>query len=55
MSALNLIIDTHHLLVEGAAAAAVAGCLAYKPGGRVVVVLCGANIGRQTLARVLRE
>ncbi|MGH3357613.1 MAG: pyridoxal-phosphate dependent enzyme, partial [Nocardioidaceae bacterium] len=54
--ALRLVIDEHHQLVEGAAAAAVAG--ASQLGGelagqRVAVVSCGANIAAATLARAL--
>lgn len=53
---LRRFIDTHHLLVEGAAAAVLAGVVqsAEKIAGkRVVAVICGGNIGAQTLAEVL--
>ena len=51
----ELILD-HHLLVEGAAACALAGLrqVAQRYRGRsVAVVLCGANVSRQALRRVL--
>jgi threonine dehydratase len=54
--AMRLIVGTHHTLVEGAAAVAVAGFLKYRhrlEGGNVVVVLCGANVAPATLVRVL--
>jgi len=53
-SAMRLVMERHHTLIEGAAAVAVAGYLKEKQrfrGRRVVIVLCGANI---SLAR-LRE
>jgi threonine dehydratase len=49
-------IDLEHQLIEGAAAVAVAAMLARKKalGGRkVAVLICGGNIGRDTLKRVL--
>ena len=50
------LIEDEHMLVEGAAGLALAGLLktadSWK-GKRVVVVLCGANIGREKLRRVL--
>jgi threonine dehydratase len=52
---LRRFIDTHGMLIEGAAAVAIAGllktCQAF-PGKNVVVVLCGANIGVEKLAGV---
>ena len=53
---LRQFIDAHHLLIEGAAAVAVAGLAQRRDviaGGTVVVVLCGGNIGLDTLRRVL--
>jgi threonine dehydratase len=53
-SAMRLVMERHHTLIEGAAAVAVAGYLKERErfrGRRVVIVLCGANI---SLAR-LRE
>lgn len=54
--ALRLFIGTQHMLIEGAAAVALASLL--KAAERfqektVVVVLCGANIGLQTLKEIL--
>ncbi len=57
-SALRMILECHHTLVEGAAAAAVAGFrkVAERFAGKdVVVLLCGANIGCDTLQRALLE
>ncbi|MCH8072151.1 MAG: threonine/serine dehydratase [Proteobacteria bacterium] len=49
-------IDSHHMLIEGAAGVAIAGLLAsghkYK-GKNVVVIVCGANISRETLKKVI--
>ncbi len=54
--ALRLMVERQHLLVEGAAAMAVAGLLAsgdrYR-GQKVAVILCGGNIDVQTLRRAL--
>jgi threonine dehydratase len=55
-SSLRLFIDAHHLLIEGAAAVAVASYLQARQkyaGKNVVVVICGANIGLATLRDVL--
>lgn|SRR5690625_5235251 len=55
-AALRSVIDEHHQLVEGAAAAAVAGALHVADGlagGNVAIVSCGANIAAATLARAL--
>ena len=49
-------IDTHRMLIEGAAAVALAGFLANKEryvGKKVVVVVCGCNIARKTLASII--
>lgn len=54
--AMRLVVGRHHMLIEGAAGVAVAGCLAERErlaGRRVVVVLCGANVGLETLAEVI--
>lgn len=51
-SAMRLVVERHHTLVEGAAAVAVAGYLKMKDrfrGRRVVIVLCGANISLERL------
>ena len=49
-------IDAHHMLPEGAAGVAIAGLLAsgdkYK-GKNVVVIVCGGNVSRDTLKKVI--
>lgn len=55
-AAMRLVIESQHLLVEGAAGVAVAGLLQQAgrvAGKNVVVVLCGANISLTTLRSVL--
>jgi threonine dehydratase len=55
-AAMRQVMETHHLLVEGAAGVAVAGLLRRQAEFRrrhVAVVLCGANIGLSTLKTVL--
>ena len=54
--ALRGFIAAHHQLIEGSAAMAIACYLATRDrwqGKRVVIVLCGGNIGAETLKRVL--
>lgn len=54
--ALRLVVDEQHQLVEGAAAAAVAGAIRLGDalsGRHVAIVSCGANIASATLARAL--
>ncbi len=54
--AIRIVVDGHHMLIEGAAGVAVAGYLRQRdafPGGNVVVVLCGANISREALRAIL--
>ena len=56
-SAMRLIMETHHVLIEGAAGVAVAAWHQDRhrwAGKRVVILLCGANIGTATLATILR-
>jgi threonine dehydratase len=53
---LNLILSTHHKLVEGSAAVAVASYLKRKAefvGKNVVIVLCGSNISTVILRSIL--
>jgi threonine dehydratase len=53
---LRLFIDAHHMLIEGAAAVAVAAFLRARrlvQGKNVVVIICGGNISLKTLKRVL--
>lgn len=55
---LRTFIGAHHMLIEGAAAVAVAGYLLLQEqfkGKNVVIVLCGANIALETLRDVLGE
>ena len=57
-SALRGMIDNQHMLVEGAAGVAVACCEKLREhlsGRRVVVVICGGNIGADVLKGVLAE
>ncbi len=52
------LIETHHMLVEGAAGVALAGFLkvrAQMAGKRVAIIVCGANIGIEKLRQVLRD
>lgn len=54
--AIRLFIETHHMLIEGAAGVALAALprVAERLQGRhVVIVLCGANISLQTLKTIL--
>ncbi|PWY54624.1 serine/threonine dehydratase [Legionella qingyii] len=56
-SAIVTIINTHHLLIEGAAGVALAACLKcakYYQGKNAVVVLSGANISLETLRKVIQ-
>jgi threonine dehydratase len=53
---LRLFLNTHHMLIEGSAAVAVAAFLKRRhqfAGKHVVIILCGANISLETLCRVL--
>jgi threonine dehydratase len=55
-SALRLMIDTEHQLVEGSAALAIAAGLKAardRPGQTIVIVSCGANIASDALAAAL--
>lgn len=56
VAAMRNFIDSHHMLLEGAAGVAIAGLLAGSEqyaGKNVVVVICGGNISRETLRRVI--
>lgn len=53
---LRLFIETHHMLIEGAAAVAIASYLKMRHrfvDNNVVIVICGANISPETLKTVL--
>jgi threonine dehydratase len=55
-SAMRLFIETHHMLIEGAAGVAIAALLKSKPSLRgkiVAVVICGANISAERLKEAL--
>jgi len=55
-TSLRQYLQIHHMLIEGAAAVAVASCVKMArrlSGKNVVVVLCGANISPETLKTVL--
>ena len=56
VDAMRAFIDAHHMLLEGGAGVALAGLVAAGrryAGRRVAVVICGGNIGRETLRRVI--
>lgn len=56
--ALRLMIDNHHMLVEGAAALPVAALLRSPEsfsGLKVALVISGSRIGSQTLVEILRQ
>ncbi len=55
-AAMGYFIDYQHQLIEGSAGVAVAAMLSQKQaiaGRKVVVVVCGGNVSRDTLKRVL--
>ena len=54
--AMRQFIDSHHMLLEGAAGVALAGALKAGPAftsGHTVILICGANISRSVLGSVL--
>ena len=54
--AMRLFIEKEHLLIEGAAAVAIAGFLKQKSDYRdqkVVIIICGGNIGLETFKIIL--
>lgn len=54
--ALRSFIESHHMLIEGAAGVAVAAFMKYgssMPGERNVIVICGANLSLTTLKTIL--
>lgn len=56
-AAMRLFMETHHMMIEGAAGVAVAAFLESAErlrGKNVVLVVCGANIDLETLRGVLR-
>lgn len=55
-AAMRDFIDSHHMLLEGAAGVAIAGfrqVAADYAGKNVVILVCGGNISRETLAKVI--
>ena len=55
-AAMRQFIDAHHMLLEGAAGVAIAGflaCAADYRGKNVVIIVCGGNISRETLKKVI--
>lgn len=55
-AAMRAFIDSHHMLLEGAAGVAIAGfdqVAGDYAGKNVVILICGGNISRETLARVI--
>jgi threonine dehydratase len=57
-AALREFIDLQHMLIEGSAAVALAGfrrTVADFAGKNIAIILCGANISRATLRRVLDD
>ncbi len=55
-ASLRLFMEMHHMLIEGAAAVAIASYLKMRHrlvGNNVVIVICGANISLETLKGVL--
>lgn len=57
-ASLRSFVETHHMLIEGAAAVAIAAYLKTRErfvGGNIVIVICGANISLETLTEVLRD
>ena len=57
-AAMRLVMETHHTMIEGAAAVGVAALLKSDrtaPEKRAVVILCGANISLETLGTVIKS
>jgi threonine dehydratase len=53
---LRLFMQTEHMLIEGAAAVAIAAFMKKRAcfsGKNVVIVICGANISLETLKSIL--
>ena len=54
--AMREFIDSHHMLLEGAAGVAIAGFLEVASdyvGKNVVIIVCGGNVSRDTLKKVI--
>ncbi len=55
-AAMRMFIDSHHMLPEGAAGVAIAGLLGSAEkyqGKNVVVIVCGGNVSRDTLKKII--
>ena len=55
-AAMRLYMDSQHQLIEGAAGVAIGAMLAKKAdlqGHKVVILICGANISRESLRSVI--
>ncbi len=55
-SAMRAFVDSHHLLLEGAAGVALAGLIGHHrkyAGKNIVVLICGGNISRDTLRLII--
>ena len=52
-AAMRAALREHHLVIEGAAALALAASLRDARRGRHVVILSGANVGEETLRAIL--
>ena len=55
-ASMRLFVEKEHLLIEGAAAVAVAGFLKQRNDYRdqkVVIIICGGNIGLETFKKIL--
>jgi threonine dehydratase len=56
VAAMRGFMDAHHMLIEGAAGVALAGLLVHHEayaGKNLVVLVCGANISRDTLRQII--
>ncbi|HIC89909.1 MAG TPA: threonine/serine dehydratase, partial [Anaerolineae bacterium] len=52
---LRMFMETHHMMIEGAAAVSIASYLKMRDdftGKNVIIIICGANIGLDTLRQV---
>ena len=55
-AAMRLFLETHHMMIEGAAGVAMAAFLAAGQrfaGANVAIVVCGANVSLETLRSIL--
>ena len=52
-SAIRLLAERHHIIVEGAGAIALAAALSEKPTGKIVCVVSGGNLNFEYLTKIL--